>query len=64
MGILHLIFRSSLTEHQSPNPQRSPATSAVWFNQFSQIWTESERNIDHAIHLQFLSGPRQLAGPV
>jgi len=54
MDILHLIFWSSLTEHQSPNPQRSPATSAVWFNQFSQIWTESERNTDHAIHLLFL----------
>jgi hypothetical protein len=37
MGILHLIFRPSLTELQSPNPQRSPASSAVWLNQFRQI---------------------------
>jgi hypothetical protein len=37
MGILHLIFRPSLTELQSPNPQRGPATSAVWLNQFYQI---------------------------
>jgi hypothetical protein len=37
MGILHLIFRPSLTELQSANPQRGPATSAVWFNQFRQI---------------------------
>jgi hypothetical protein len=37
MVILHLIFRPSLTKLQSPNPQRRPATSAVWLNQFSQI---------------------------
>jgi restriction endonuclease S subunit len=35
--IWHLIFRPSLTVPQSPNPQRSPATSAVWLNQHSQI---------------------------
>jgi len=54
MGILHLIFKPSLTELQSPNPQRSPATSAVWLNQFRQIWPKSERNLDHVIHLQLL----------
>jgi len=43
MVILHLIFKPSLPELQSPNPQRSPAASAVWLNQFSQIWPKSER---------------------
>ena len=43
MNILHLIFRPSLTAAQSQNPRRSPATPAVSFNRYSQIWPKSER---------------------
>jgi hypothetical protein len=37
LNIVHLIFRPSLAEPQSQNPQRSLATPAVLLNRFDQI---------------------------
>jgi hypothetical protein len=44
LDVLHLIFRPSLTDPQSRNPQRSLATPAVSLNRLNQIWPKSERN--------------------
>jgi len=56
--ILHLIFGPALTGPQSPNPQRSPATPAVWLNQPSQIRPKSERNLEHLFIAEALIPPR------
>ena len=48
---MHLIFRPYFADLQSQNPQRSPATLAVLFNQIDKTRPKSERIIVQLILL-------------